>query len=59
VIYKSFAIAIVAFIDIWKYEIKWAGYGQILPGITDNDASEIYGLSPQVILADLVQKLSQ
>jgi superfamily II DNA or RNA helicase len=49
---------IVAFIDIWKYEIKWAGYGQILPGIADNDASESYGLSPQVILADLVQKLA-
>ena len=51
--------AIVAFIDIWKYEIKWAEYGQILPGIADNDASESYGLSPQVILADLVQKLAQ
>ena len=50
---------IVAFIDIWKYEIKWAGYGQILPGIADNDASKSYGLSTQVILADLVRKLAQ
>ena len=50
---------IVAFIDIWKYEIKWAGQGQILPGIADNDASQSYGLSPQVILADLVRKLAQ
>ncbi len=50
---------IVAFIDIWKYEIKWAGYGQILPGIADNDASKSYGLSPQVILTDLVRKLAQ
>jgi superfamily II DNA or RNA helicase len=50
---------VVAFIDIWKYEIKWAGYGQILPEIADNDASKSYGLSPQVILADLVRKLAQ
>ena len=50
---------IVAFIDIWKYEIKWAGYGQIFPGIADNDASESHGLSPQVILADLVRRLAQ
>ena len=50
---------VVAFIDIWKYEIKWAGYGQILPEIADNDASKSYGLSPQVILTDLVRKLAQ
>ena len=50
---------IVAFIDIWKYEIKWARYGQILPGIADNEASESPGLSPQVILADLVRRLAQ
>jgi len=50
---------IVAFIDIWKYGIKWAGYGQILPGIADNDAAESYGISTQVILADLVRKLAQ
>ena len=51
--------AIVAFIDIWKYEIKWAGYGQIIPGIADNQASKSHGLSPQVILADLVRRLAQ
>jgi superfamily II DNA or RNA helicase len=45
---------IVAFIESWQYEIKWAGYGQMLPGIADNEASESHGLSPQVILADLV-----
>ena len=50
---------IVAFIDIWKYEINWAGYGQILPGIADNEASESHGLSPQVILADVVRRLAQ
>ena len=48
-----------AFIDIWKYEIKWAGYGQILPKIADNEASESHGLSPEVILADLVRRLAQ
>jgi hypothetical protein len=50
---------IVAFIDIWKYKIKWAGCGQIIPGIADNEASESHGLSPQVILADLVRRLAQ
>ena len=50
---------IVAFIDNWKYEIKWAGYRQIIPGIADNDASESHNLSPQVILADLVRRLAQ
>ena len=50
---------IVAFIEIWKYEIKWAGYGQFLPGIADNDVSESHNLSPQVILADLVRRLAQ
>jgi hypothetical protein len=48
------------FIDYtWKYEIKWAGYGLILPRIADNDAAESYGISAQVILADLVRKLAQ
>ena len=50
---------IVAFIDIWKYEIKWAGYGQIIPKSADNEASESHGLSPQVIIADLVRGLAQ
>ena len=50
---------IVAFIDIWKYEIKWTGYGQIIPKSADNEASESHGLSPQVILADLVRRLAQ
>jgi superfamily II DNA or RNA helicase len=50
---------IVAFIDIWKYEIKWAEYGQIIPKSADNEASESHGLSPQVILADLVRRLAQ
>lgn len=50
---------IVAFIDIWKYEIKWAGYGKIFPKSADNEDSESHGLSPQVILADLVRRLAQ
>jgi len=50
---------IVAFIDSWKYKIKWAGYSQILPAIADNDACESHNLSLQVILADLVRRLAQ
>jgi hypothetical protein len=40
--------------------MKWVGYGQIFPGIADNDASESHSLSPQVILLeDLVRRLAQ
>ncbi|MBD2772503.1 pentapeptide repeat-containing protein [Iningainema tapete] len=50
---------IVAFIDIWQYEIKWAGYAQILPGLAYDDASENNPTSPCIILADLVRRLAQ
>jgi superfamily II DNA or RNA helicase len=50
---------IVAFIDIWNYEIKWAGYNQILPGFAYDDESQNSASSRRTILADLVRRLAQ
>ncbi len=51
---------IVAFIDIWKYEINWAGYDQLTKGFSDEDESgEASGGRSHPILVDLVRRLAQ
>ena len=51
---------IVAFVDVWKREIKWAGYVQLTAGLADDDESgHSTGLSLSTILVDLVRRLAQ